>query len=104
MPVSPRARLRHRDHKTIITIMRAHATRFIPYTRLVGRWLWIEGALPENRDEAKALWYLGFHWNRARQVWQHPCGQYRSKASANDPREKYGQLRLDELEASHETA
>jgi hypothetical protein len=31
---------------------------------------------------------LGFHWNRRRQVWQHPCGQFRPGAWI-DPRDKY---------------
>jgi hypothetical protein len=31
---------------------------------------------------------IGFHWNRERQAWQHPCGQFRL-SSASDPHEKY---------------
>ena len=31
---------------------------------------------------------LGFHWNRTRQAWQHPCGKF-SLGSAQDPHEKY---------------
>jgi hypothetical protein len=31
---------------------------------------------------------LGFHWNRERQAWQHPCGAFRLHGF-QDPHEKY---------------
>jgi hypothetical protein len=31
---------------------------------------------------------LGFHWNRRRRVWQHPCGHSRT-GTWIDPRAKY---------------
>ena len=31
---------------------------------------------------------LGFHWNRERQAWQHPCGNFRL-SSSQDPHERY---------------
>jgi len=33
---------------------------------------------------------LGFHWNGARQSWQHPCGTIPGKSATYDPRQRYG--------------
>jgi hypothetical protein len=33
---------------------------------------------------------FGFHWNNARQSWQHPCGTFRDRRATVDPRQKYG--------------
>ena len=33
---------------------------------------------------------LGFHWNNARQVWQHPCGTIQVEPVKHDPRKRYG--------------
>jgi len=35
---------------------------------------------------------FGFHWNRERQAWQHPCGKF-SVGSQADPHEKYSTYR-----------
>jgi hypothetical protein len=57
---------------------------------IVGRWLWME--LPKReRKAANILWSLGFHWNRRRQLWQHPCGAFATNSvHPGDPRDKYG--------------
>jgi hypothetical protein len=47
----------------------------------------VAGVLPCFR-----LFGRGFHWNRERQAWQHPCGQFRL-SSNNDPHEKYSSYR-----------
>ena len=90
-------RLRHLDAGKIARLLSQRIPRLVPYTRLVGRWLWIEGASKPNEHERKDLHYLGFHWNRKRVLWQHPGGAFVSKASPADPRFKYGQERIDEL-------
>lgn len=62
---------------------------------VVGAWVWIEtysAPDPEIREQLKAL---GFIWNKARGVWQHPCGVFRPK-SHRDPREYYGIQSLEE--------
>jgi hypothetical protein len=51
-------------------------------------WVWVsfrETPAPELRQ---ILAQLGFHWNRERQAWQHPCGQFRLRGF-QDPHEKY---------------
>jgi hypothetical protein len=55
---------------------------------VVGRWVWVafrETPAPEMRQQ---LAQLGFHWNRERQAWQHPCGVFRL-GSVTDPHQKY---------------
>jgi len=63
--------------------------------RRVGRWIWVEFDVIPSPEVRKWLGELGFHWNRKRQVWQHPCGRF-SKASQDDPRWKYGSFPLAE--------
>ena len=49
---------------------------------VVGNWVWIsfnEAPVPQVRQE---LSQLGFHWNRKRQLWQHPCGNVGNAAQA----------------------
>ena len=55
---------------------------------VVGKWVWVrftEQPAPEIRQQ---LAQLGFHWNRERQAWQHPCGSF-SLGSIADPHQKY---------------
>jgi hypothetical protein len=55
---------------------------------VVGHWVWVafrETPAPKLRQQ---LAQLGFHWNRERQAWQHPCGKF-SLGSDADPRQRY---------------
>jgi hypothetical protein len=52
--------------------------------------VWIQFTDKQPVAVARILAELGFHWNKARQSWQHPCGLYREQASRIDPRQKYG--------------
>jgi len=42
--------------------------------KVVGNWVWIQFAEPPAQQIRQELSELGFHWNRKRQLWQHPCG------------------------------
>ncbi len=57
---------------------------------IVGQWVWI--TFPEQPAEQVRgqLSQFGFHWNNVRQCWQHPCGQFRTEGSGEDPRQRYG--------------
>jgi cytochrome c-type biogenesis protein CcmH/NrfG len=55
---------------------------------VVGKWVWVRFTEQPAAEIRQQLAQLGFHWNRERQAWQHPCGQFRLSSSA-DPREKY---------------
>jgi hypothetical protein len=52
--------------------------------------VWIQFAEQPAVEIRQQLAQLGFHWNNARQTWQHPCGRYRHEAATFDPREVYG--------------
>jgi len=55
---------------------------------VVGKWVWVHFQETPTAEIRQQLAQLGFHWNSARQAWQHPCGQF-SLGSVSDPREKY---------------
>lgn len=57
---------------------------------VVGKWIWVQFAEVPAVEIRRQLSELGFHWNNARQSWQHPCGIYRDRRIALDPRRKYG--------------
>jgi hypothetical protein len=42
-----------------------------------------------RRRITSVLAELGFHWNNARQAWQHPCGTVQHERAAFDPRKRY---------------
>jgi hypothetical protein len=64
--------------------------------RIVGRWVWLEFDAKPESSVRSAIGLLGFHWNRKREAWQHPCGFFMHH-SPGDPREKYGVVRADEV-------
>jgi hypothetical protein len=55
---------------------------------VVGKWVWVTFKEQPAAEVRQQLAQFGFHWNRERQAWQHPCGSY-SLSSRNDPHEKY---------------
>ena len=56
--------------------------------QVVGKWVWIQFDGKQPPTVTSELAQLGFHWNRKRQVWQHPCGKF-SLGSRQDPRQTY---------------
>ena len=62
--------------------------RFWELAQVVGKWVWIQFDDGQPPEITAALSQFGFHWNRKRQTWQHPCGQFRT-GSHRDPRDKY---------------
>jgi hypothetical protein len=56
--------------------------------QVVGKWVWIQFEHKQPVTVTSVLSELGFHWNRQRQVWQHPCGKF-SLGSRKDPRQTY---------------
>ena len=51
-------------------------------------WVWVQFKEQPSAEIRQQLAQLGFHWNRDRQAWQHPCGKF-SLGSQQDPHEKY---------------
>ena len=59
--------------------------------RVVGHWVWCEFRERPGPDVLAALKELGFHWNKRREAWQHPCGRF-SRSAPGDPRARYGSV------------
>jgi hypothetical protein len=72
----------------VLDMLYHQTPRFWELCQVVGKWVWIEFGQQQPRYITAQLAQLGFHWNRRRQVWQHPCGQFRT-GIRQDPREKY---------------
>jgi len=68
----------------LLTKLKTEAPELFEQAVVVGQWVWLEftGARPSPKVLVK-LRQLGFHWNKRRRSWQHPCGT----RSPNDPRE-----------------
>jgi hypothetical protein len=59
--------------------------------QIVGKWVWIQFPERQPREVTSILAQVGFHWNKRRQLWQHPCGIESEAATGNyDPRKRYG--------------
>jgi hypothetical protein len=75
--------------REVLDLLRAEAPRFYALAEVVGQWVWIQFPDRQPPTVTGQLAELGFHWNNARQAWQHPC-QHLTAGSQQDPREKYG--------------
>jgi len=71
--------------ETLLTLLRSDAPEFYERAEVVGQWVWIHFPDRQPQKVTGALSELGFHWNRRRQSWQHPCGVYRNRATRVDP-------------------
>jgi hypothetical protein len=78
------------DTETLLSVLHGSAPQFFELAEVVGKWVWIQFSEQPGVEIRQRLAELGFHWNNARQVWQHPCGLYRDKAANFDPRKVYG--------------
>lgn len=54
----------------------------------VGEWVWVQFEKKPSAPVLEVLKGLGFHWNKVRKAWQHPCGHF-CRRSEDDPTEKY---------------
>lgn len=55
---------------------------------VVGKWVWLEFNVAPDKEVRANLKRLGFHWNKERKCWQHPCG-HSTMRSGRDPRSYY---------------
>ena len=74
----------------LLSLLRTSAPEFYRLTEVVGQWVWIHFEERQPRSVTAQLAQLGFHWNNARQTWQHPCGVKAEGSRTANPREKYG--------------
>jgi hypothetical protein len=90
LPIDTEARKKNRTLPTtkVLELLKTSNPGLFNLAEVVGKWVWVtfrETPAPELRQ---ILAQIGFHWNRERQAWQHPCGAFRLRG-AGDPHEKY---------------
>ena len=90
LPIDTEARKQNRTLPTekVLALLQQHDRRLWELAEVVGKWIWVSFSEQPAPTVRQTLAQLGFHWNRTRQAWQHPCGQFRL-SSAGDPHEKY---------------
>ena len=74
----------------VLTLLRNDTPRFFAMAEVIGKWVWIQFTDKQPSDTTRTLAELGFHWNNARQTWQHPCGTAAFDRATYDPRHRYG--------------
>ena len=77
--------------------LKAEAPAAWSAARVVGRWVWVTFKVKPDAGVLAVLKAIGFTWSRRRVAWQHPCGHWSAPARGYDPRDKYGQVRADEV-------
>ena len=84
----------------VLELLRKWMPEQFGLAEVVGKWVWI--TFPEQPAETVRgqLSQFGFHWNNARKCWQHPCGQFATEGSGQDPRQKYGTRFAADLKAA----
>ena len=90
LPIDTEARKANRSLPTekVLALLQQQDRRLWELAEVVGKWIWVSFTEQPAPTVRQTLAQLGFHWNRTRQAWQHPCGQFRL-SSAGDPHEKY---------------
>ena len=90
LPIDTEARKANRTLPTekVLAMLQQQDRRLWEMAEVVGKWIWVSFSEQPAPTVRQTLAQLGFHWNRTRQAWQHPCGQFRL-SSAGDPHEKY---------------
>ena len=77
------------ETENLLALLRIDAPRFFEIAEVVGKWVWIQFSDKQPPTITSVLAELGFHWNNARQAWQHPCGTIRRERATFDPRKRY---------------
>ena len=90
LPIDSEARMKNRTLPTekVLALLQQQDRRLWELAEVVGKWVWVTFNEQPAAEIRQGLAQLGFHWNRERQSWQHPCGQFRLHGNT-DPREKY---------------
>jgi hypothetical protein len=77
--------------EVVLDCLKTELPKHYELAEVVGRWIWLELPKAKYRTTANMLWRLGFHWNKRRSLWQHPCGAFAPFAPhPGDPRTRYG--------------
>jgi len=74
----------------VLELLRKWMPEQFGLAEVVGKWVWITFTEQPAETVRGQLSQFGFHWNNSRKCWQHPCGQFRTEGSGEDPRQRYG--------------
>ena len=90
LPIDTEARKKNRTLPTakVLELLKTSNSGLFNLAEVVGYWIWVTFRETPAAELRQQLAQLGFHWNRERQAWQHPCGAFRLRSQA-DPHEKY---------------
>ena len=90
LPIDREQRKQNRTLATpkVLSLLHTQLPAAYGLAEVVGRWVWVTFSEQPDAGMRQQLAQLGFHWNRERQAWQHPCGKF-SLGSQQDPHEKY---------------
>lgn len=66
---------------------------------VVGRWVWVSFPEKPAPETIAILKEAGFRWAPRRLSWLHPCGVFTGRGRG-DPRAKYGEVPVSEMERS----
>jgi len=85
---------------SVLDLLRKWLPDVYGLAEVVGKWVWV--TFPEQPAETVRgqLSQFGFHWNNSRKCWQHPCGQFITEGSGQDPRQRYGSRFAADLKAA----
>ena len=78
------------DTEKLLALLKSKTPKLFELAEVVGKWVWSEFTEKQPAAITCVLAQLGFHWNKMRQAWQHPCGMFRDRSVKFDPRRKYG--------------
>ena len=94
LPIDTAARKANRTLPTpkVLNLLHTQLPAAYRLAEVVGKWVWVTFKEQPAAEIRQQLAQLGFHWNRERQAWQHPCGKF-SLGSQADPHEKYSTYR-----------
>jgi len=76
--------------ENLLALLRRETPKLFALAEVVGQWVWIQFEQKQPSTVTAVLSEFGFHWNKNRQSWQHPCGLFRDQSAPFDPRKKYG--------------
>jgi len=90
LPIDSEARKKNRTLPTpkVLNLLLNSLPDAYYRAEVVGKWIWVRFTEQPAAELRQQLAQLGFHWNRERQAWQHPCGNFRL-SSSQDPHERY---------------
>jgi hypothetical protein len=90
LPIDSEKRKQNRTLPTpkVLNLLHTQLPAVYRLAEVVGKWVWVRFTEQPAAEVRQQLAQFGFHWNRERQAWQHPCGKF-SLGSQADPREKY---------------